>query len=300
MHFDEVIAKIKEAQTLSRDAAGRLVLGSGCTVVNGVVRPLTCTIFATIDSPQENIAMYHRLMKYGHFQTDPAEIDDFGEGGEGGEEGEVPATHPALGPEDYAKFRAPLGALLPVPASQAKNCFPGLVSICHDPQELLNRDFVLAASFLAAAGDKTGQVTVDLVQYTNRILRIAETTPDSTATLRTLPALIRDCPGCAPYAAPAGLPWPASERFVDFARARYVRTTWFDKPVDVLKPSGVPNTFVEDPAVPLLGWLAFINPPPADGIRIDGFVKNMRDALRTIEFVHNYAVPEDLGWDFTP
>jgi len=52
--------------------------------------------------------------------------------------------------------------------------------------------------------------------------------------------------------------------------------------------------------VPLLDWLRFINGPDPEGAReIDAFVAASSDTLRSIEFVHNYAVPEDLGWDFT-
>ena len=48
------------------------------------------------------MALYARLMKYGHLQTDPEEVDTFAHGD--------PAAgtqyHTALAAEDYAKFDA--------------------------------------------------------------------------------------------------------------------------------------------------------------------------------------------------
>lgn len=52
----------------------------------------------------------------------------------------------------------------------------GFNPACAEPETLNNRDFVRAASLLAGAANKTGIVTVDLVQYMNRILKITQTT----------------------------------------------------------------------------------------------------------------------------
>ena len=69
MHFNEVIANIKAAEIVDVDEAGRMKLGSTCDA-SGV-----CAEWATIDSPMENMALYNRLLKYGHIQTDPLEVD---------------------------------------------------------------------------------------------------------------------------------------------------------------------------------------------------------------------------------
>ena len=63
-----------------------------------------------------------------------------------------------------------------------------------------------------------------------------------------------------------------------------------------------PLPWVEVNGVPILGWLEFRNgAPPAAGVPgLAGFVAASSDALRSIEFVHNYAIPEDLGWEFVP
>jgi hypothetical protein len=31
---------------------------------------------------------------------------------------------------------------------------------------------------------------------------------------------------------------------------------------------------------------------------MQGFVAAAADGVRAVEFVHNYEIPEDLGWDF--
>ena len=69
MHFNEVISNIKAAEVVTVDEAGRMKLGSTCDA-GGV-----CAEWATIDSPMENLALYNRVLKYGHIQTDPLEVD---------------------------------------------------------------------------------------------------------------------------------------------------------------------------------------------------------------------------------
>ncbi len=50
-----------------------------------------------------------------------------------------------------------------------------------------------AGAALGGAANKTGKITVDLVQYMNRILKITKKTEASEATLDWLPAKVRDC-----------------------------------------------------------------------------------------------------------
>ena len=45
--------------------------------------------------------------------------------------------------------------------------------------------------------------------------------------------------------------------------------------------------------VPLLGWLDYAN-GDVDALNLDGFVGAASDGVRSIEFVHNYALPVDL------
>ncbi len=308
MHFDEVISSIKDPDVgrVGQDATGRMQLGYECgpfTTETGTVTT-RCASWRAIDSPMENLALYTRLMKYGHLQTDPGEVDTFAHGD--------PAAgtqfHPALAAGDYAKFDAGMRHLLPRgEINMADACFPGGVfdSACAAGERLLSRDFIRAGSFLAAAASKTGIITVDLVQYMNRILKITLDTEISKANVFTLPALIRDCGGadgapevaCTTKPATADLPAPANERFVNFRATSYLRSAWRDRQLEVLQPISDTRRW-QEARVSLMDWLSDQNgPQPVAVTGINGFVLATGDGLRAIEFVHNYAIPEDL-WDF--
>lgn len=280
MHFDEAIRGIQSAETVTLDEASRLRLGTDCTSVG------VCASWRSIDSPQENLALYRWVMKYGHIQTDPAEVDT----AMGGDPAAGTQYHPALSGSDWAKFMSPVTDLLP--RSSAGQCFSGgFNAACAAPQALTSIDFFLAGALLSGAADKTGRMTPDLVQYMNRILKITEDTPETLKTVNTLPALIRDDNGTiAP--APAGLAWPANELFVDFSAATYLRSDWFATSVSVIQESAgvfVPTT------VNLTTWLNFINGPMTKrASALPAFLASSSDALRTVQFIHEYAVPADL------
>ena len=281
MHFDEAILGIKDAETVTLDEAGRLLLGTDCTSVG------VCNAWRTIDSPMENMSVYRWVLKYGHIQTDPLEEDT----SPGGDPAAGTVYHPALDASDWAKFVGPVTALLPSAASG--DCFSGsaFVPACAAPQALTSTDFFLAGALLGGAADKGGRITPDLVQYLNRILKITQNTPETLATLNTLPALIRAEDGTiAP--APSGLPFPADERFVDFAPASYLRTDWFSRSVYVLQDAG--GTWVPT-NVNLLTWLNLINGPmTAAATVMPSFIASSSDALRVVQFMHEYAIPADL------
>jgi hypothetical protein len=284
MHFDETINGIRDAEAVDREPGGRLRLGTACTPDGA------CATWRVIDSPFENLALYHRLMKYGHLQTDPAEVDTFAQG----DPAQGTIYHPALRAQDWAKFRGTLTALLP--RASSSECFSGgtFVAACAAPQSLTAEDFVRAASFLGGAADKHGKITVDLVQYMNRVLRITQDTPESLANVDTLPVLIRDDNGVvAP--APPGLPAPADERFVDFSRASYFRNDQFSQTVRALVAAGV-DLWRTEPAVSLLPFLGAVNGEmPTAAQSLLAFLRNASDALRAVEFIHNYEPPEDIG-----
>ena len=312
MHFNEVISSIKSADYVGEEETGRLMLGYDCEpALKGV--PL-CAAWSTVDSPMENMSLYTRLMKYGHFQTDPLEEDLWAHG----DPATMPRYHPALGPEDYPKFAPKLRHLLPSEDEAQEYCFPGSSGAeegtfnpaCAQQEKLHGKDFVRATAFAAGAANKTGKFTVDLVQYLNRILKITIATDYTVATADTLPALIRDCgtigdpvPGQEPeypedcdtyYEGASDMPFPASERFVDFDKMRYRRRQWQDEALTVLQQTDA-TTWSEVSGLPLMAWLSYANGPvPVKEVDIAGFVSAAMDAVRAIEFVHNYAVPEDL------
>ncbi len=170
----------------------------------------------------------------------------------------------------------------------------------------------------------------------NRILKITLDTNASASNADTLPALVRDCwlSEPDPVAYGEGSPDPAylpldqcltdepsvtddenlllfpdtQERFVDFSLASYDRGAWRNTFVTIIGPLPADNgsntlkPWVEVENVSILEWLEFKNgvqaAPPVSGLK--GFVEASSDTLRAIEFVHNYAVPEDLDWDFVP
>ncbi|MDP1619813.1 MAG: hypothetical protein Q8M12_02340, partial [bacterium] len=146
--FDEVISLIKLCRHIDVDAAGRLRLET-LTATGEVTQK-------TIDSPLENLALYSYLMRNGHIQTAETVADEHG--------GEV-TLHPTLDADtDYGKFGARVRFLLPV------------VPNSIEAEPLTNDDLTFAGFFLAAAADKTGTITADLVQYLNRILAIPNST----------------------------------------------------------------------------------------------------------------------------
>jgi len=285
MHFDEVIVMIQEAGAVKQDESGRLKLGSDCRT-NRAGR-VVCTAWSVVDSPMANLALYTRAMRFGHIQTDPLEVNEDSHG-----DPALPTQyHPALAAADWAKFQRSVRHLLPRGGDPAA-CFGsgGFDQTCAGPEALSSADFVRSTSFLGGAADKNGAITVDLVQYLNRILQIPALAEN------TLSPLVRLEDGVTIV---DGRDFGLEETFVDFSVTAYWRDEWRDEILEVLAPFE-PGLWQERTDVQLLDWLAFANgPAPIRGAHgIHGFVAAANDALRTIQFVHNYAIPEDLGWSF--
>lgn len=370
MHLDEVLSTIKMAEAVTQEpASGRLMMGFDCTF-NDNGKLTTCAEWNVVDSPMESMALYTRLMKYGHLQTDPQEFDIWTHGNPKG----VPPFHPALDPSDWAKFQQSVRHLLPgdswdecynLGSNEAYDAPEAYVdeddsgsyedgelfadlnenlvrdsgddfnADCATPKSLESQDLVRAGTFLGAAANKFGIITRDLTQYMNRILKITLDTTTTAATLDTLPARVLDCedPGVT-YAAPVetdpnpedppylaleacdvydafdenGVPFPlledtyihfpdVQERFVDFSALSeelYYRGDWRDEDFpELILPLQTEDTtdWYLGTDVSVLGWLDFANGPEVAYENIDGFVAAASDALRTIEFIHNYAVP---------
>jgi len=307
MHFNEVISSIKDDAVgwVGQDETGRLQLGYDCEV-DELLGEFSCAEYRVIDSPMENMALYTRLMKYGHFQTDPMEEDTWAHG----DPAQGVQYHPALNTLDHAKFNEDLRHLLPGNEENptlADGCFesPEAAQECAKGESLTSKDFTRAAKFLAGAANKTGRMTVDLVQYMNRILKITRDTEMSSAAVDTLPALIRDCGGgegadylpleeCTIYEATAGLPAPADERFVNYERVKYGRKPHHNRKLAVIQDEGA-GTWTEVGNLRLMDWLEFVDEPRNGQVwYLDGFVLAASDGLRAVEFVHNYAIPADL------
>jgi hypothetical protein len=118
MHFDEVISNIKAADFINQDPTGRLMMGFDCLDEDQEPDEDFCD-WSTVDSPMESMGLYVRLMKFGHFQTDPFEVDLWTHG-----DPKLPVQyHPAFGPEDYAKFHGEGSHLLPDNGEDPWVCF---------------------------------------------------------------------------------------------------------------------------------------------------------------------------------
>jgi len=226
--------------------------------------------------------------------------------------------------------------------------------MCAGAEYLGNKDFVSGAISLSSAASKTGMITNDLIQYFNRILKIAKKTEATVSTRETLPALYRDCweteadpvlEGEGPWATDltygncviveADIPLKSiggvenpdfcedgtpnhclypdlEERFVDFSGLTdYERegenvvvlintaaTNW-DFPIVSTAPTIEASAsyiweVTPDTGLNLLTWVEAVNGEVYATHGIDGFRDAASDILRTIEFIHNYEVPEVL------
>ncbi len=355
MHFNEVISNINQAVGLDLGPVGRLML-IDCEVwgTDDVGDP-ACTTYSpwsTIDSPMESLGLYTRLMRYGHLATDPAEVDDWWHGDikilvdENGDP--VDPVHPALSYADFLEFEAVgLGHLLP---ESSGVCWSGVdndvfnVDLCAGPQSLTAADFNSSAIFLGAAASKTRSITVDLVQYVNRFLRISlETQTPEYEPAEFLPAMYFDCYDGTPTdpvetdlnpvdpvydeyefcdrvevddSTPNHTLYAnIQERFMNFGASGFERTTTlntqtaplimqfdvfgvylegaFSAPqtVDLLDWINVPNE--------LQGWYPTVTNYDYD-VDIVNFVIGANDAVRTVEFIHNYELPVDLYCKYDP
>ncbi|MGA9574669.1 MAG: hypothetical protein WBS20_12065 [Lysobacterales bacterium] len=331
MHFDEVISNIKEAGQLRLDPTGRLEMGFGdpdLCIVDG--NPGYCS-WSTIDSPMESMALYVRLMKYGHFATDPMEVDLWAKGD--------PAAgiqyHPALGESDWPKLEsAGLNNLLPEGVCWDSGTF---IFDCALPGKLEKEDINSAAVYLGAAANKTGKITVDLVQYLNRFLKITRNTEATLATADVLPALYEDCwpedaadpwtegdeypdgfdmttdleyldtcdileanpamPGWSVYAEFTNV----KETFVNFSESGYKRDYNSDIKADLILEGKSTSIWVLATNLKPFKWVAkYPNPDPIVQRNIQNFVGAASDVLRAIEYIHNYAIPEDLYCKYDP
>jgi hypothetical protein len=382
MHFNAVISNIKAAELVRRDETGRIELGFRCRAFGRT----PCAEWATIDSPMESMALYVRVMKYGHIATDPYEIDTWAHG----DPKLSTQFHPALSEDDWSKFHNSVKNLLPNGGKQASVCWDRdqaewfddvdldgswdtaepffdidgdrvfdasgprpepfsdingngewddaedfeddngngvadqFVFECAHPEQLSNRDFVDGATYLAAAANKGGIITVDLVQYMNRFLKITRKTQATAATMERLTALYRDCwpAGDDPPDPPEDGPFNDPEYLTecDVVPADPLLTPDYDLYPDIQEQfmdfSGLTeyerdfanvNVILNDSETswllaieqPLNDWVELVNGSNPGKAGIDGFVAAGNDVLRAIEYVHNYDPPVNLHCSYS-
>ncbi len=197
--YEEALAAINAANSVTLDASGRLLL-----TTDGVTK--------TIDAPLENLALYVELLNTGTI----------------------------TGVTDTSKF-----------ASNIQYLVDGTKT---------STDFVSAASFLAAASDKTSTLTIDKVVDMNTILGITGSLTDTTGAT-----------------------------YVDYSTYSYDRQSIYaDVTVNVLvkQPDGSYVPTVVNVYDTLFNSTAYT------GTSVSGFTQAADDALKVISYVHDNAIPE--------
>ena len=275
--FDEAIKNMNIAAGIDIDPAGRLVL----TFADGTEK--------TIDSPAENLALYIKMMKDGHWiTTDPAPaVRGKRPPGQGPPEGDGPST------EDRPVLSEEAVALLPL-------AYRSLGDEERTNADLTVEQLQLAASLMAAAADKTGSITLDKVMYINSIYGINQ-----------LGSVLGEVEG---------------KTYFDFGAFTYGRNLYAARgggpncdagEIWVLQPeldngTEVANHYVTQ-CMPILGRET---DPSINAVRftdmveaytttdpdlefffnnnVRGFTQAADDALQVLEYIHNYKVPEVL------
>lgn len=309
--FDEAINKMNVAQTITIDPAGRLVLTVPDEEGDYVAK--------TIDSPAENLALYIKMMVDGHWitlDTDPVEP-----GGQPIEVGGRPEGKgkPIDDPEDPDGGDGPSLEDRPVLSEEAVDLlaaigYGGLGDTSRTTGEALTSDeLLLAASLLAAAADKTGNITLDKLMYINSIYGINQ--------VGTLPTGVEgeayfDFRGLSYYArsdtfvnrqsgiCEDGWIWVIQpEETPDYYKAQCMEILGYEHdpydPESGHQPNAVHFTHMVEAYTTVYVTDENGNPTTipltydfTDNVR--AFAQAADDALQVLEYIHNYKVPEVL------
>lgn len=161
--------------------------------------------------------------------------------------------------ENLALYQALMDTgTLPGLSTSALNLLSALAPSIVDGQ-LSAADYKIAASFLAAAADKTSTMTIDTVAYYNAILGI-----DGTLVQKDV-------------------------KYVDFSTYNYDRSDTYTGTVTYLKAVG-DGTYVTVTEPIMTAVFNSVDYSSLDG-GIDGFTQSVDDALRVIQFVHDHQIP---------
>ncbi len=323
--FDEAINAINHADWIWIDAAGRMVLRTKVydeflTDANGVPVLLE-TVEKAIDSPLENLALYLKLMKDGHLITPADDREPIDHSLNGGipawkaidlEDGPSNALRPTIDIDKMINFG--LGYLvdaqnvgtyfthtdeegnLVVTDATCGGCeeWYGIKTL-SDLDVCAEKDFEFTASFLAAAADKTGHMTVDKIVYFNSIVGINKVVGYSAYNEDGTPADDAINYKKNPVYFDYGLNLNEYGRTLTYQNRGNV-DTWggsgipasYTGSTDVLVESATAGTWVETEII--LNSMVFNNQDQS-GNNIRGFRWMSDDDLRTIEYIHTYQIP---------
>ena len=281
--FDEAVTKMNLAGetggAIEVDPAGRLVV----TYYDAVEAEM---VVKTIDAPAENLALYIKMLRDGHWITG---IDSTSPQKGGPPDGKGPSAGDGPSTEPRPVLSSAAIALLPTE-------YQGLGVAENTTADLSNDQLQLAAALLAAAADKTGSITLDKVVYINSIYGINQ--------LGSVPGEVE------------------GKTYFDFSAFSYDRSLYAGRSsgscntgwIWVLQPVAG-TVYFEPTCMEILGY----DPGAAEPVNsvhfenmdeiytteglvdyvtfdmnVRGFTQAADDALQVLEYLHNYKVPEDL------
>ncbi|MCG7848806.1 MAG: hypothetical protein MIO93_06455 [ANME-2 cluster archaeon] len=261
--YDEAIRVINSATKIRLEPSGRFLLTLEAEDEDEEIFEYD----KAIDASLENLGLYKKIMLDGHLEGNLGDYDYL----DGGDPVAPPRKRPTL---DVAHFEA--AVLAGDPSLDLSHLL-----VDHGADEVGNKDFISAASFLAAAADKFGYLHVDLVVNLNTVLRL---NADQDGDDKLEP-----------------------DEYVDFSIMNYDReahyTQDYSKSITVLQSATCQgNNYWEETELTLIenGYgneTVFSrdegNPFVPDSNWIAGFVQAGDDSLRIIDFVHTYQIPEE-------
>lgn len=323
--FDEAISAINNADAIWLDASGRMVLRTRVYdefMTDEYGDPLLLEIVEkAIDSPKENLALYNKLIKDGHLITPADDREPIDASVNGGiptwkaielEDGPSSALRPTIdvakmiefglghlvdaqNTNTYYTYTDEAGSLI-VSEAPCDGCEQWYgIQTRSDMDVCAGSDFDFTASFLAAAADKTGTMTVDKIVYLNSIMGINKVVGYSAYNEDETPADGAIDYSKNPIYFDFGLNMNDYNRASTFRNRGRVVTSGggglpatYDGNTTVLVEASTPGTWVEtvvDINEKIFGNQDFI------GTNIQGFNGMTDDDLGVIEYIHTYQIP---------
>lgn len=313
--YDEALSSLNSAWDAGQDLAGRIVLTLPLLDEAGdpVVREgVTVTYEKTIDSPLENLSLYREMMI--NSCLGPVEVEFIGEGGVDHEETHYLGEYAREMLEKNSQLSHLVCELEVEPPTENWWDHHVIPATVVTPQ-----DHTLAATFLAAAADKSGHLSLDMVVNANTYIGVneyEEPSPGDPPVLEYHEFISTDSGvgwyeynaptayeeiGSATLLAPAGegctgdecycvdtvFPFGTGPMLVNFANAEIPVCRGGEKFYQLCRLDVVngPDDIMSE------GWLGENSLAPGCG-GANWFTQAAEDAREVIWFLHNWAVPD--------